>query len=281
MKRRDFLRTTSSSILAGMLPNLSCAINQSQKPNIVFIFADQLRADTLGCAGDKKAITPNIDRFALQSLNFNNAVSVMPVCAAYRASLLTGKYPSSHGMVINELNMNPNHRTIAHVLGESGYNLGYVGKWHLNDQHRRPTPKGPERLGFDGFWAAYSFNHQSYKSYYYSDDPSGNLTKTSLEGKHGPSEFTNIALDYINSSAKNNGPFALFLSWNPPHDPWTKSNIPDLNYKKFQDIQFDLPENFKATPDPYMDRYPNYAFNGSKEWKKEFIDNGQWNTEVY
>ena len=81
-------------------------------PNIIFVFADQLRADVLGYAGDRKAITPNLDRFAAQSVDLNNAVSVTPVCAAYRASLLTGKYTSSTGMVINEINMNPNHRTI-------------------------------------------------------------------------------------------------------------------------------------------------------------------------
>ncbi|MHC4638854.1 MAG: sulfatase-like hydrolase/transferase, partial [Planctomycetota bacterium] len=100
------------------------ARNISKKPNLVFIFADQLRADTLGYAGDKKAITPNIDRFASESVNFTNAVSVMPVCAAYRASLLSGKYPTGHGMVINELNMNPNQRTIAHCLVDAGYNTG-------------------------------------------------------------------------------------------------------------------------------------------------------------
>lgn len=156
------MRTTSLATGATVLPSL--AKGGSKRPNIIFVFADQLRADTLGYAGDGKAITPNLDRFAGQAMRFTNAVSVMPVCAAYRASLVTGKYPSSHGVVINEVNMNPNHRTLAHVLGEAGYDLGYVGKWHLNDQHRRPTPPGPERMGFDGYWAAYGFNHNSHGS---------------------------------------------------------------------------------------------------------------------
>ena len=152
--------------------------------------------------------------------SFNNAVSVTPVCAPYRASLLTGKYTSSTGMVINELNMNPNHKTIAHVLTESGYSTGYVGKVHLNDQHNRNFPKGPERLGFDDFWAGYSFNHQSFKGFYYTDDEGGNEIKVDLTGKYEPEVTTGLALDYLKIQAKKNKPFALFLSWNPPHDPW-------------------------------------------------------------
>jgi len=273
MNRREFLRSTSMVIGASILN--SCGLSPTRtKPNLVFIFADQLRADVLGYAGDTKAITPNIDRFANQSINFTNAVSVMPVCAAYRASLFTGKYPSSHGMVINELNMNPNHRTIAHVLTDADYNLGYIGKWHLNDQHGRPTPKGPERLGFNKYWAAYSFNHQSYKSYYYTDDQQGNLNKVSLSGKHGPTEFTDLAVDYIDKAAAEENPFALFLSWNPPHDPWRKDNVPESNYAKFKDVKFDLPENFMSTPDPYMDRYPGLAFENSNTWDKEYLENG-------
>lgn len=252
---------------------LASAKDARKSPNIIYILADQFRADTVGYAGDRKAITPNLDRFATRSMRFTNAVSVMPVCAAHRASLLTGKYPSSHGMVINELNMNPNHRTIAHVLGDAGYDLGYVGKWHLNDSHRRPTPKGPERMGFDGYWAAYSFNHQSYGSFYFTDGADGNLQRVALGRKHGPTAFTDLAIDYIGEASKKGKPFALFLSWNPPHDPWTKQNVPQANYEKFKHVRFGLPENFSATSDPYMDRYPRLAFEKQK-WKEDFLSGG-------
>ncbi|MBN2416071.1 sulfatase [bacterium] len=273
MKRRDFLKTAAATAGAAALPG--CLSTQRRgRPNLVFVFADQLRADAPGYAGDTKAITSNLDRFAGQALHFTNAVSVMPVCAAFRGSLLTGKYPSSHGMVINELNMNPNHRTIAHVLGDAGYNLGYVGKWHLNDQHRRETPRGPERLGFDGFWAAYSFNHQSYQSCYFTDNEQGILERVDLTGKHGPTEFTSIALNYIEEAASKQEPFALFLSWNPPHDPWDKNNVPPESREKFKDVTFDLPLNFRDKPDPYMDRYPGFAFNGRESWKREYLRSG-------
>ena len=101
------------------------------RPNLIYVFADQLRYQSLGYAGDPKVQTPNIDRLAAQSLNFVNCVSGSPMCAPYRASLFTGKYSSSTGMVINELRINPNQRCFGHVLHDAGYDSYYIGKWHL------------------------------------------------------------------------------------------------------------------------------------------------------
>jgi len=257
-----------------LLSSVALNAQKPQKPNIIYVFADQLRSDVLGYAGDKKAITPNIDKFSQQAVDFCNAVAVTPVSTAYRASLFTGKYTSSTGMVINELNMNPNHRTVAHVLSEGGYDLGYVGKVHLNDQYRRPYNKGPERFGFDGFWAAYSFNHNSYNAFYDTDDENGERVRVDLKGTYSPPVFTGLAMDYIKKQANQDKPFALFLSWNPPHDPWIKSNVDPKCYEKFKDTKFELPPNFKEEVDQYMDRYPGEYFNGKKSWKKNFTEGG-------
>ena len=93
----------------------------NNKPNLIYIFADQLRYFSLGYAGDENALTPNIDALCRESTDLCQAVSGHPVCAPYRASLFTGKYTTSTGMVINEIRMNPNHRTFAHVLNDNGY----------------------------------------------------------------------------------------------------------------------------------------------------------------
>ena len=74
---------------AGTLTGLAGTAGAQQRPNIIYMMADQLRADVLGYAGDELAVTPNLDRFARQSLDFTNAVSVSPVSAAYRASLVS------------------------------------------------------------------------------------------------------------------------------------------------------------------------------------------------
>jgi len=88
-----------------------------QSPNLIYVFADQLRYQACGFAGDVKAQTPNMDRLAAASVNFINATSSHPMCAPYRAALFTGKYSSSTGMVINKLRLNPaHHRALGQVL---------------------------------------------------------------------------------------------------------------------------------------------------------------------
>ena len=229
-----------------------------QQPNIVFVFADQLRYQSLGYAGDEKALTPNIDRLAQLGVSFSNTVSCSPVCAAYRSSLFTGKYPSSTGMVVNELRMNPNHRAIGHILTENGYNTGYIGKWHLwanESAHYKmensyiPPDKKEYRLGFEGFWAAYNFYHRFYSGFYFKNDTTRHLAKG-----YEPDFQTDMAIDFIKESAAKDDPFCLFLSIGTPHDPWTKENVPEEYYNKFRDVDFPLPVSWKDTPDPYMDR---------------------------
>lgn len=118
------------SAFAQPLPRASSptAPPRSSKPNLVFVIADQLRYQSCGFAGDSKARTPQLDGLARQGVVFRNAVSGHPVCAAFRASLFTGKYTTSTGMVINELRMNPNHECLAQVLTRNGYDTGYIGK---------------------------------------------------------------------------------------------------------------------------------------------------------
>ena len=267
------IKALTLSAAAALTIPAALSAQEKKQPNLVFVFADQLRADVLGYAGDEKAITPNIDRFASQAMNFSSAVTVSPVSAAYRSSLLTGKYISSTGMIINEINMNPNHRFIAQVLDDNGYNCGYVGKVHLNDGYRRPNRKGPERMGFDDFWAGYTFNHISYNSYYFTDTEEGDDVMVSLKGKYGPDEFTELACNYMEEAAAKDKPFAMFLSWNPSHDPWKKFNTDPECYERFKDTKFELPENFKEEPDPYMDRYPG-EFISKTAWNDEFINGG-------
>ena len=242
-----------------------------QKPNIIYIMADQLRYDMMGYAGNYQAITPHLDRMAEEGVNFANCVSVTPVCAPHRASLITGKYSSSTGMVINEIRMNPNHKTIAHVLTENGYQTGFIGKWHLwaniaghhGQFETAYIPPGPHRMGFDGYWAAYNFNHRNFNGYYYMDDTVRHTYKKTYE----PEAQFDMAMDFMERQSGSADPFALFLYVGVPHDPWQKDNVPEEYYEMFKDTEFRLPDNFEETPDPYMDRNTNPE-RWKKYWKK-------------
>lgn len=230
----------------------------AKKPNIIYVMADQLRHDMMGYSGNYKAITPNLDKMAAEGLNFKNCVSVTPVCSAHRASLLTGKYTSSTGMVTNEVRINPNQKSIAHVLTENGYETGYIGKWHLwsnipgehDSIDAAYTPPGEYRLGFDGYWAAYNFHHLNFDSYYFEDDP----VKLKYDKPYEPESQFDMAMDFVEQKAQGDAPFAMFLSVGVPHDPWSKKNVPEEFYNQFTDVEFKLPDSWQDTPDPYMDR---------------------------
>ena len=232
--------------------------SSNNRPNLIYVFADQLRYQSCGYAGDSNELTPNIDRLASKGVDFCNAVSGSPMCAPYRASLFTGKYASSTGMAINELRMNPNHDCFGHVLHRSGYRTNYIGKWHLwanqlgkhHDSQNSYIPPGPHRLGFDGDWSAYNFHHTYFDTYYHRDSPE----KITIEG-YEPDGQTDLAIEYLESASKENNPFALFLSIGTPHDPWNENNVPAEYYDMFRDVEFSLPPNYRDENDPYGDTW--------------------------
>lgn len=232
---------------------------QTQRPNLIYVFADQLRYQSCGFAGDPKAQTPNMDRLATESVNFINATSSHPMCAPYRASLFTGKYSSSTGMVINELRLNPaQHTGLGQVLTQGGYTTYYIGKWHLyanqlghhDDPKNSFTPRGPDRLGFDGYWAAYGFHHTYWDQYYHEESPA----KITLPG-YEPDGQTDLAIAKLTEAAAADQPFALFFSLGTPHDPWGPENVPAEYLARFADVDFPLPPNYKPEDDPYGDKW--------------------------
>ena len=113
-------------------------------------------------------------------------------------------------MVINEIRLNPNHRCFAHILNENGYESSYIGKWHLYaaqlghhfDVRNSFIPKGPDRLGFDGYFAAYNFHHKYYApyAYYHLDTPE----KIYAEG-YEPDFQTDLAIEKIKELAAITG----------------------------------------------------------------------------
>jgi arylsulfatase A-like enzyme len=184
------------------------------KPNIVYVLTDQWRAQALGYAGDPNVKTPHLDTLASQSINFVNAVSVAPVCTPYRAALMTGRYPLSTGMFMNDLYLPSEELCMAEIYQQAGYNTGYIGKWHL-DGHGRSTfiPK-ERRQGFD-YWKVLECTHEYNKSHYYAgDDP----TLRTWEGYDAYAQ-TKDAQQYIRDHAKGDKPFLLMISYGSPHYP--------------------------------------------------------------
>ena len=104
-----------------------------KRHNLLFIFTDQQRADSLGCYGSTTGATPNLDRLAEESLVFENAYVTQPTCTPSRASILTGLYPHNHGATRNNLRLAPEIPTLAEMVSDDTYRA-YYGKWHLGDE---------------------------------------------------------------------------------------------------------------------------------------------------
>jgi choline-sulfatase len=231
-----------------------------KKPNVLILIADQLRTQSIGIT-DKRAKTPNIDQLAAEGMFFDQFVASTPVCSAFRGSLMTGKYASSTGIVVNELRMNPNHDTYAHVLKKAGYKTDHIGKWHIwahkagghRGTENNYVPPGPYRMGFDDYWAAYNFGHNNFNYSYWTDSPKEIKVSDEFKSTH----FTNMAINRLKEHAEKKDPFAMVVAYSPPHDPFTERNVQKKFYDMFKDVNFPLPETWNDTPDPYMDRNTN------------------------
>jgi arylsulfatase A-like enzyme len=190
-----------------------------KRPNILFVFADQLRACACGPYGNRRVDTANLNRLAAEGVTFENAVANCPVCTPYRASLLTGRYPLSTGLFVNDVRMHTDEVTIAHVLRDAGYQTAYIGKWHLDGPRRGGfTPPGSRRQGFDHFWAVGNCTHDYFHSLYYRDEPAPRY----WDGYDAVAQ-TSLAIDYLQNhhgQREAGRPFCLLLSYGPPHNPY-------------------------------------------------------------
>ena len=145
----------------------------SQRPNFVFILIDDLRYDTLSCAGHPFVRTPNIDRLASAGVRFGNAFVTTSLCSPSRAAFLTGTYADTNTVRVNEKNdPDPAIPTFPQVLQSAGYETAFIGKWHMRmDADPRP--------GYD-YW--FSFRGQGEYN-----DPLVNIN-----GRQKPVSYTHL-----------------------------------------------------------------------------------------
>jgi arylsulfatase A-like enzyme len=220
MKRTSLLITTI--VFLGLLwccknsTKKATDLLEIKKPNIVYVLADQWRAQATGYNGDPNLIgkTPNLDRLADQGISFTNAVSVCPVCTPYRAALLTGQYPTTTGMIFNDLHLPGESVTMAELFKESGYKTCYIGKWHLDGMGRFAYTPPERRQGFE-YWKALECSHDYNNLLYYEGESD---VQHYWEG-YGPYAETEDAISYIHQHADNDKPFFMVLSWGAPHFP--------------------------------------------------------------
>ena len=163
MRRRDFLSKMSQAVAAATLGLAQAgrgAESNRKRPNIIFILADDLGWGDLGCYGNARLKTPNLDRLARQGVLFTQFYVNGSVCSPSRTAFMTGHYPARHRVhghfATNELNaargmpnwLDPAVPTIAKLLKDQGYATGHFGKWHLGSGPGAPDPSA---YGFTDF----------------------------------------------------------------------------------------------------------------------------------
>jgi arylsulfatase A-like enzyme len=264
--RREFLKAAglSAAAAAGSAERVRTEEPMTpparhRPPNIVFVFADQLRAQATGFGGDPNVQTPHLDRLAAQSLHFATAVSGCPVCSPARASLLTGQYPDRHGVFVNDVCLNDKAATLSQVCRQAGYETAYIGKWHL-DGHGRSNCIPPERRqGFD-FWRALECTHNYNRSPYYAGNDEAKLfwegydaiaqtreAQRYIRERAGEPPHPGLAgarLDPLPDGERARKPFLLLLSWGPPHNPY--ETAPERHRKLYDPAKLTLRANVPA-----------------------------------
>jgi arylsulfatase A-like enzyme len=213
-----------------------------RKPNVLFILPDEWRAQSTGFNGDPNLRAPVLDRFAAESVSFDTAISGTPVCCPYRASLITGQYPLTNGVFINDVELKPNGTTLGAAFRSAGYRTGYIGKWHVygspdGKYGRRLAYIPPEkRFGFE-YWKACECTHEYNHSLYYED----NDTTPKYWPGYDAFAQTDDACGFIGKHAKSSDPFLLVLSLGPPHFPL--NTAPEEYRAQFEHAQIRLRPN--------------------------------------
>ena len=223
-----------------------------EKPNILMIYADQMRYDCAGFSGNPDVKTPYLDRFAMEGVCFDEAFVSYPLCRPFRGSLLTGKYAHKTGAYTNGSPFNPNQQSLAHVLNAAGYKSGYVGKWHLHNSFLKPgfVPPGPDRMGFDEF-VGFNCHHRYMDAIFYRDTDQPYRCR-----RFEPDFQTDHAIEFMERACDSGCPFLAYVSFGPPHPPmkmpdhWRRIHDPEqialpkgsTNFKNFKNFKSRKPE---------------------------------------
>jgi arylsulfatase A-like enzyme len=192
---RFLLSTICIVLLLTFGPHFTKVNAQKNRPNIIFILTDDQRFDMMGCAGNNIIQTPNMDALAAAGTRFTHAIVTTPICAASRASIITGLYERTHGYTFNEppLKKSYTFNSYPYLLKQAGYQTGFVGKFGVNLETSIDSLFSWKRINGFPYWK--TINGQT---------------------KHLTDIQADQAIEFI-QQAGSEKPFCLSLSFSAPH----------------------------------------------------------------
>ncbi|MFT3902190.1 MAG: sulfatase [Niabella sp.] len=247
-----------------------------QKPNIVFILADDLGSSELCSYGNTFNETPNLDKLAAEGMRFTQAYSAAPICSPARAGFITGQYPARTRITDFLGNEAPRYLdpakyyTLNEVLSDAGYHTGIIGKWHLDTKFSNPIGN-PHQHGFNEVIGSET-KYIADGDYFYPYDKISTFT-TGSEGEYLTDRQCKEASDFIERNKKS--PFFLYLSFYAVH---TRLDAPEALVKKYRqkfDAKYGAGAAAKIYDDPENARHEGqHLDNPYLAAMVEAIDNG-------
>ncbi len=225
----------------------------NDRPNVVFILSDDQGPWALGCAGNDEIRTPTLDGLAEEGIRFDDFFCASPVCSPARASVLTGRIPSQHGVhdwlrdgnAPSDKDWGAQGKVIEYlhgmtgytdVLAAHGYTCGISGKWHLGDSFH------PQK-GFS-FWHVHSRGGSGYYN-----APIFHEGREYVEPRYVTDTITDHALEFLDEQPGSDAPFYLSVHYTAPHSPWNREEHPDETYSSYYDnCPFDSVPNVPMHP---------------------------------
>ncbi len=243
--RRQFMKTM---VAAGAGWSMRCG-QRTEKPNLLFLWTDQQRANTMAAYGNTAIHTPHLNRLSSESVVFRKAYVSQPVCSPSRSTVMTGLWPHTTGVLENNIPLPEEAQCLPELLNDPDYKTGYFGKWHLGD----------EVFAQHGFkeWKAIEY----YRNYY-----SENRDKSTLSDYHNyllkegftpdtddglfsrgfatrlplehtkPKYLERQSIEFLKEN--QNQPFCLYVNFLEPHNPYYGPLDDEHNIKEIF-----LPEN--------------------------------------
>jgi len=203
-----FVLRGSATLLAVLAVAACSDAGRALQPNVIVLLSDQHRWQSMGHSEMPELQTPSLDRLAAEGASFTHAISNYPLCAPFRAMLLSGRWPYQTGVIDNGFGLRAHEPTIATAFRSAGYVTGYVGKLHL------------------GNWTATAFGFDHSIVWQDSDDHSGGRWVGAIRDQwqhndrgYNATVMSQQALDFVEEH--RSVPWLLMLSWNPPHAIFT------------------------------------------------------------
>lgn len=260
ISRRTFVESAVTGAIGAAavrtLPSGVLSAARAGRPNILVVFSDQQRWDTLDCYGAPlfPGLTPNLDRMAREGVRFEHAFTPQPVCAPARACLQTGRYATEHGVVRNNIPLDPGEKTLAGWLGEAGYDTGYIGKWHLaapgsDTDKALQYAVAPRYQGGYRYWrASNALEHTSHGYGGFVFD--ANMRRVEFPpDRYRADVLTDYALEYLRARDRAR-PFFLFVSYLEPHHQNDRQHFEGPRGSKERFRHYRVPIDLPGSPMP-------------------------------